>query len=114
MVSQWDSFGYPISASSHIQTIDTSDSIEYDVDQTLTLEQLMDQYNDDNSINSTSVVDDANADQFETSSNTDTVTTSAYHEDMTLPFLSDLEDINGDRVHWIKTAEIDIHTLTWY
>ena len=62
--------------------------------------------------NSTSIVDDANVDQFETSPNTDRVTISAYHEDMTLPFLSDSEDINGDRVHWIKTAEIDIHTLT--
>ena len=86
--------------------------MEYDVDETLTLEQLMDQYNDDNSINSTYVVDDANVNQFETSPNTDTVTTLAYHEDMTLLFLSDLEDINGDRVHWIKTAEIDIHTFT--
>ena len=52
--------------------------------------------------------------KFETSPNTDTVTISAYHEDKTLPFLSDLEDINGDRVHWIKTAEIDIHTLAQY
>ena len=90
MVPQWDSLCYLLSTSSDTQSTGTKNSIEYDAYESLTLEQLIDKYNDDNSINATSVVNDTNVDQSGTSPSTDKVTqASTYHKEMNLPFLSD-------------------------
>ena len=55
-----------MSTSSDIQSTEMSNSMEYDIEETLTLEQLINAYNEDNPLNATSVVNNSNDDQSET------------------------------------------------